>query len=173
MTGFDKDFAFLKDDQALLLIETYVHGAVGIEVDHGAVGQAKGALFAGRGALVGQPIIDRQIPFAGEQRQADHRDDTGQPTTDFAHAPTNAFARLQQGGTGRAAGNAEALVEHAQLAPGAGVFFVGGVPLGERFALRRVAGVQGQLPGNRGVQYLRRHRFGTDRAHVGSPYSAM
>ncbi|MOA55069.1 hypothetical protein D3C78_1787950 [compost metagenome] len=43
VTGFDQDFAFLQDDQSLLLIETHVHRTVGVEVDQGAIIQANGA----------------------------------------------------------------------------------------------------------------------------------
>ncbi|MNP11281.1 hypothetical protein D3C76_1034600 [compost metagenome] len=173
MTGFDQDFAFLQDDQSLLLIETHVHRTVGVEVDQGAIIQANGALLTGGGALVGQPIVDWQVTLTGKQRQPQHCNDAGQAAAKLAHPPANAFARLQQGGAGRAAGDAETLVEHAQLTPGAGVFFVGGVPFGELFAFHRVAGVQGQLPGDGGIEHLRRHRLGADRAHVGSPYKAM
>ena len=173
MTGFDEDFPVLKNHPALLLIKAHVHGTVGVEVDHCAVAQAQSALLAGGGALIGQPIVNRQITLTGEQRQTNHRHDARHAAAQFAHTSANAFARLQQCGAGRAAGHAETLVEHAQLAPGAGVFFVGGVPFGELFALHRVAGIQRQLPGNRRVQHLRRHRFGTDRAHIGSPYSAI
>ncbi|MNQ43158.1 hypothetical protein D3C85_568780 [compost metagenome] len=173
MTGFNQDFAFLKHDAPLLFIETHIQRTVGIEIDQRAVSQTQGALLANGGALVGQPIVDRQVTIPGEQGQADHGNDTGDTVAKLAHSPANAFARLQQGSAGRAAGHAETLVEHAQLAPGAGVLFVGRVPLGELFALYRVGGVHGQLPGNRRVQHAGRYRFGTDRVHVGSPYSAI
>ncbi|MNG07427.1 hypothetical protein D3C84_907260 [compost metagenome] len=173
MAGFDEDFPFLQNDQPLLFIEANVHGAVGVEVDQRTVAQAQGALLAGGGALVGQPVIDRQVTITDEQRQADHRNDARHAAAQFAHLPANAFARLQQCCAGRTAGGAETRIEQAQLAPGPGMFFVGGVPFGEFFAIDRVAGIQGQLPGDGGIQYWRRHRLGTDRAHTGSPYSAM
>ena len=173
VSGFDEDFAFLQNNQALLCIEAHVHGAVGIEVEQRAVGQPHSALFAGGGTLVGEPVIERQIAFTGKQGQTHHRDNAGQTTPQFAYAAANAFARLQQRTAGRPFGDAETLIEHAQLAPGAGVFFMGRMPLDEFFALQRTAGIERQLPGYRRVQHMRRHRPGTGRTHVGSPYSAM
>ena len=58
---------------------------------------------------------------------------------------------------------------------GAGVLLITGQPFGEFFALHGAAAtrIQGQLPGDRCIQNARRHRFGTDLTHSGSPYSAM
>ena len=92
VSGFDEDFAFLQNNQALLFIETHIHGAVGIEVEQRAVGQPHSALFAGGGTLVGEPVIERQIAFTGKQGQTHHRDNTGQTTPQFAYAAANAFA---------------------------------------------------------------------------------
>ncbi len=174
MPGLDQDLAFLKHDPPLLLVEAHIQRTVGIEVDHRAVGQAQGALLAGGGALVCQPVVHRQVAFPGKQRQGAEQHDAGDPATQLAYPPAQAFARLQQGVAGRAGGHAKALVEHAQLAPGAGVFFMGSVPLGKLFALHGTgAAIQRQLPGDGGIQHLGRHRLGTHGGHSGSPYRAM
>ncbi|MNV94292.1 hypothetical protein D3C71_1890750 [compost metagenome] len=120
----------------------------------------QGALLARGGALVGQPIADGQVAFAGKQAQANHQHHAGHAAAQLAYPTSNAVPRLHQGSAGRTAGDAEALIEHAQLLPGAGVFFIGRMPSGERFALHRTAatGVEGQLPGNGSVEYPRRDR---------------
>ena len=175
MAGFDENFACLQHDQAACFVEAHINGAVGVEVYSRAVRQLQRALFTGGGALVGQPIVNRHVTLTGKQRQAAHQHDTGQAPAQFAHALANAVARLQQRRPSRARGHTETLVEHAQLAPGASVFLIAGQPLVELFLFHRaaVARVEGQLPGNRGIQHARRHRFGADRGHDGSPYSAM
>ncbi|MNN21645.1 hypothetical protein D3C81_1349750 [compost metagenome] len=66
MAGFNQDFAFLKHDAPLLLIEAHIQGAVGVEIDQCAIRQAQGALLANGGALVGQPVIDRQVTWPGK-----------------------------------------------------------------------------------------------------------
>ena len=175
VAGFDEDFAFLQHDQPALLIEAHVDGTVGVEVDQRAVRQFQRALLAGGGALVGQPIVDRHVAFAGKQCQAAHQRNTRQAAAQLAHALANALARLQQRRTRRARGHAETLVEHAQLAPGTGVFFITGQPFAELFSLHRAAitRIEGQLPGNRRIQHAGRHRLGADKGHSGSPYRAM
>jgi hypothetical protein len=139
VAGLDEDFAFLQHNQPALLIKTHVDGAMGIEVDPGAIGQFQRALLAGGGALVGQPIVDRYVAFAGEQRQAAHQRDTGKAGAQLAHTLADALTRLQQRRPRRARGHAKALVEHAQLAPGTGVLFIAGQPFAELFALHGAA----------------------------------
>ncbi|MNP38544.1 hypothetical protein D3C76_1320600 [compost metagenome] len=115
------------------------------------------------------------MAIAEKQHQATHQQHAGHATAELAYAPAQAHARLQQGLASRACSGIEALVEHAQLHPGAGMFFVGGVPFVEFGPLGRAAvtAVQAQLPGNGRIEYPCRYRLVAQRTHVGSPYSAM
>ncbi|MNN19912.1 hypothetical protein D3C81_1331700 [compost metagenome] len=92
MPGFDKNFAFLQHDQPALLIEPHIHRTVGVQIQHSAVRQTHGALLTGRGALIGEPVIQRQKAFAGEQPHTDQHHNAGQPTAQSAHPAANAFA---------------------------------------------------------------------------------
>ncbi|MOA29039.1 hypothetical protein D3C78_1500260 [compost metagenome] len=94
MAGLDEDLAVLQDDSSLLLIEAHVQRTVGVEVDHRAIGQAQGALLARGGALVGQPIADGQVAFAGKQAQANHQHHAGHAAAQLAYPTSNAVPRL-------------------------------------------------------------------------------
>ena len=65
---------------------------MGVEVDLRAVRQCQRALFAGGGALIGQPIVERYITLPGKQGQAADQCDTRQAAAEFAHALANALA---------------------------------------------------------------------------------
>ncbi|MNT67446.1 hypothetical protein D3C72_2055900 [compost metagenome] len=124
----------MQDDQTLLLIEADIHRRMGVEADQCAIGQAQAALFTRGGTLIGQPVAYRLIG-TGPAQQSHHQRQAGNPTAEFAYALAQVGARLQQGLARWAGCGAEALVEHAQLRPGPGVLFTGGMPAVEFGAL--------------------------------------
>ena len=164
---FDEDFAFLPNNQACFSSNAR-HGGVVLRLRRPS---ANRTVPVRRCGTCREPESSADA-FTGN-RACPPRNNAGKTTAYFAHAAANGFARLQQRTAGRPFGDTETLIEHAQLAPCARMFFMGCMPLGKFFALQRTAGIKGQLPGNRRVQHMRRYGSGTGRTHVGSPYSAM
>ncbi len=128
----DEDLATVQQQQALLLVETYIHCAVGVQVQLRAIGQRHVAAFTHGGAVIGaQARPGRQVAGQPQGGAADH----GRRQQLQGLAATQALGRGFQGlhhGAGAGHGFQRAgqfVVQHLHALPGLFVVLVGGSPV--------------------------------------------